>query len=860
MMRPCAATLCAALCFIAVSFAQPRLEPRIERLDSGLKVVILEDHSRPLVNVQLWLRAGSARDDFAEPGACELVRRVLESRATYSRYTYADSRTSLDACVFLATCRREELPRVITAQRARLEPRPISEDEFRAALAARPDSSAAAIDGLNWLSCEAAAPLLEALYTATPYAQLPGRVSPAWQTGSAAELEHFRATWLVPGNATLFVYGDIDAGDVVTLVRSAFSGLAWAEASRAGGWDSPPPERIVLAQPSSAEAQAGISRIDFAWSTPPESYFENAAIDVLFERLLNPVDGSLRPKLAAMGVGAIEYGRVGWRDGGVLVLSTPIPRIANPTMTSTSPARANPDAIASMIEAAINDAASARITEVEFNRARRLAERSILLQRDDFGSLARRLGFLEAVGGDVLLGEYDLPRVRGVCVPDVRMAAISLAESRRVVRFVAANERTAPEAASSEVTTPPATMPADEAPEPLIDTAPEWLAFESPIRGSVGVLARPGCGRVTICSSIGQHNPATLEVLTKVGTNLLSDRVLQDWLSYRGIDLAAIGSYGICSSGPAGEWRAMVELHARLLLDPNTDLASIQSALSSLTSPIVTDAGLARIADRLVAQVDVRSAPAPDAAAIQLELRALAAGLGELSNEAVRIMIAGDVDPKSTAAEVAREWRDRLSGVKPPPTAPIAAESNAAPLPRILWFATGDDSQIEVRVCERRSPLSRLSPRQVGCVIGVSERSSLGQRPGHSRWRVEWLENAGWVLGCSTTGDQLAAALVEVLGDPGARLRVWSEIDAAERQRFKQLLGIEAALPRAVDSRKDAIDWFARSFIPPNPVSIDHVTFPLDAAHSSMALIVVGGGDAIAPVLDRVGRVQRILR
>ena len=39
------------------------LTPRVERLESGLRIVIVEDQRLPLLSVQLWYCVGSADDD-----------------------------------------------------------------------------------------------------------------------------------------------------------------------------------------------------------------------------------------------------------------------------------------------------------------------------------------------------------------------------------------------------------------------------------------------------------------------------------------------------------------------------------------------------------------------------------------------------------------------------------------------------------------------------------------------------------------------------------------------------------------------------------------------------------------------------
>ena len=52
-------------------------QPRIVRLDNGLRIAIVEDRGTPAVSVQLWYRVGSSLDDPANPGLCRIARTLI---------------------------------------------------------------------------------------------------------------------------------------------------------------------------------------------------------------------------------------------------------------------------------------------------------------------------------------------------------------------------------------------------------------------------------------------------------------------------------------------------------------------------------------------------------------------------------------------------------------------------------------------------------------------------------------------------------------------------------------------------------------------------------------------------------------
>ncbi len=63
----------------------PRAEPLIHRLSSGIPVVVVEDHSLPLVDVTFAILAGSYLDPTDKPGVAELTGAMLRRGGTLER-------------------------------------------------------------------------------------------------------------------------------------------------------------------------------------------------------------------------------------------------------------------------------------------------------------------------------------------------------------------------------------------------------------------------------------------------------------------------------------------------------------------------------------------------------------------------------------------------------------------------------------------------------------------------------------------------------------------------------------------------------------------------------------------------------
>src|SRR3990172_12720044 len=55
----------------------PRLEYHITTLDNGLTVVLLEDHSTPIVHLQLWYHVGSKNERTGRTGFAHLFEHMM---------------------------------------------------------------------------------------------------------------------------------------------------------------------------------------------------------------------------------------------------------------------------------------------------------------------------------------------------------------------------------------------------------------------------------------------------------------------------------------------------------------------------------------------------------------------------------------------------------------------------------------------------------------------------------------------------------------------------------------------------------------------------------------------------------------
>jgi zinc protease len=510
--------------------------PEVSRLDNGLQVVMVPDSREALVSVQLWLRAGSADDEAKYPGLCAAIRGMLEHgldvperlRAAEVRF---ESRTLRDACYFAWFVPPERLDDALQIEARRLQCSPGG-----AAL-----TTAAGGD-------EPLRRLLAAAFAGHPYQSPPGLVGEALKDLPPDEVQDFQRRWFVPGNATLLVIGDVQTPAVLEAVRRHFGGVPWAEPPRRAPGPLAAAERVKL--PPMPADQGGL---DVAWVTSGAGSADSLALAVLMQRLCNPVDGPLYRRLVEACLLPPRWSQDSGRAAGMVVLSVDV----------AEEAPRGSEEIEGIIAEELERAAQALPMEIELNRARALAARAVRLRQTSFADRALNLGFYEVVVGDMLLADWELPRLARLTVGDLQRVAAQLREARTV--YLPRTRRTGE--------TPPAT--------PVRTADPTRVGTPQAVCDgvSVAVCTQPAAALAEVRTIVtGEADVAdALDALMAVGSTRHSVEPIRDYLTYHGLDLfplAAGPQHGLISRGPATHVAQMIELHGELLRYPSGEVGA----------------------------------------------------------------------------------------------------------------------------------------------------------------------------------------------------------------------------------------------------------------------------------------------
>ncbi|HET9765787.1 MAG TPA: pitrilysin family protein, partial [Thermoanaerobaculia bacterium] len=308
--RRFAPALLLATLTLAVATARPThaQDPKIpfERytLPNGLEVVLVEDHSVPLVAVDIWYHVGSGDEVPGRSGFAHLFEHMMfqgtkntgedkhfevlqtiggtdvngSTNSTRTNYYEVIPSNQLETALWLESERMAYLPETIT-QKSLDNQREVVRNERRQSY----DNVPYGKEGLL---------VSELLYPeGHPYRyETIGRHEDL-AAATAEDVKAFFANWYVPANATLTLAGDVDRATAKRLVEKWFGTFPATRKPVAGPVSTPTvqgPQRRTV-----EDSLAKLRRVHYAWHTPPLFAPGDAELDLLASALAQPGTGRL---------------------------------------------------------------------------------------------------------------------------------------------------------------------------------------------------------------------------------------------------------------------------------------------------------------------------------------------------------------------------------------------------------------------------------------------------------------------------------------------------------------------------------------------------------------------------------------
>jgi zinc protease len=434
-----AVALLAAVPLTGVSAQALRVPYQTFTLRNGLKVIVHEDHSVPIVTVNTWYHVGSSDERPGRTGFAHLFEhlmfmgsehvptgdfdKLLEAAGGDNNGSTTEDRTNyfedgpssaLELMLYLDSDRMGFLLPEITPPKVDLQ-RGVVQNERRQSYENQPY-------GL------AQENILQRLYPADHSYHWPVIGSMAdLSAASIEDVQQFSRTYYTPSNATMVVAGDVTLSRVRPMVERYFGGLGRGPAVTR----TPPPAVNLTADVfATLEDRVQLPRVYDTWHTVKSFAADDAGLEMLGNILADGKASRLYKRLVyelqiATQVAAFQdAGRI---DGKFEIFAT-----ARPGHDLNELAR--------VIDEEVRAIADSGPTTREVERVRNSIEADFLGRMErvgSFGGKADQLNYYDYYVGRPDYFQRDLDRYRGVTAADVqRLARDYLVRAHRVVLSV----------------------------------------------------------------------------------------------------------------------------------------------------------------------------------------------------------------------------------------------------------------------------------------------------------------------------------------------------------------------------------------------------------------------------------------
>ena len=384
-----------------------RLDYSMTTLGNGMQVVMLEDHSTPIVHAEIWYHVGSKNEKPGRTGFAHLFEHMMfkgsknvepEGHPSWisSIGGQSNAYTTEDATVFWETVPAQYLPLVLWLEADRLATLRIEDDVFKTEREVVKEERRMRVDNqpygrLNEL-------IYNQAFTVHPYKHPTIGSMKDLEAASINEVRDFFRTYYVPNNATLVLVGDFNTKEAQDLVTKYLG--------RVPKSDRPVPRDIPKEPPQTQERRV---KLEESWPLPavvvahhitfdgdPDSYPLHIASKVLSDgqssRIYRKLVYEKQIELAAFGGGNII------EDPNILY-----------AFAIVQPGHSPDEAINALI-AELDQLRNEPITAAELQQAKNQFARDYIFSRESNKDKAMQLGHAAVIHSDIKTadGEFDI--------------------------------------------------------------------------------------------------------------------------------------------------------------------------------------------------------------------------------------------------------------------------------------------------------------------------------------------------------------------------------------------------------------------------------------------------------------------
>jgi zinc protease len=398
----------------------PRLNYTTTTLPNGLKVVFLEDHSTPIVHLQMWYHVGSKNERPGRTGFAHFFEHMMfkgsknveaEGHPSYISSVGGQSNayTNEDATVFWETVPAHYLPLVLWLEADRMASLRIDEKAFKNEREVVKEERRMRIENQPYGRLQEI--ISDQTFVSHPYKHPVIGSMKDLDSASVDDVREFFQTYYVPNNATAVLVGDFDSKEALGLVTQYLGRIPKSEKPVPRDIPKEPAQtkekRVTLHDEWPLPAVVVAHHITFDGN--PDSYPLHIASKILSDgqssRIYRKLVYEKQIALAAFGGGNI---------------------IEDPNLffavAVVQPGKTTEEATNALI-AELDRLRNEPISEAELQQAKNQFARDYILQRESNQNKAEQLGHAVVIHDDIKTADDEFDIFQRTTAADVQRVA-----------------------------------------------------------------------------------------------------------------------------------------------------------------------------------------------------------------------------------------------------------------------------------------------------------------------------------------------------------------------------------------------------------------------------------------------------
>jgi zinc protease len=392
---------------VGAAVRPPKLEYQVATLPNGLTLVTQEDHSTPIVHLQLWYHVGSKNEKPGRTGFAHLFEHLMfkgsknvEPEGHTSMIAavggQSNAYTNDDVTVFWETVPAQYLPMILWLEADRMATLRIDQATFSNEREVVKEERRMRVDNQPYGRLSEI--IFDQAFTVHPYKHPTIGSMQDLEAASINDVRDFFKTYYVPENATLALVGDFETGQALQLVTQYLGRVPKAE--------HPVPRDIPKEPPSTHEKRA---TLQVPW--PLASVV--VAYHITYDGHPDSYPLHIASKVLSDGQSSRIYRKLVYEDGLALAASGEGNIIEDPNLfyavAFVQPGRKTEEVVNALI-AEFDRLKAEAITERELQRAKNQFARDYILGRESNQQKALQLVHALVIHHDIKTadGEFDI--------------------------------------------------------------------------------------------------------------------------------------------------------------------------------------------------------------------------------------------------------------------------------------------------------------------------------------------------------------------------------------------------------------------------------------------------------------------